>query len=313
MISGHWSSLKFQKNFRMTRGAFSILLEKIWCHISKYTLDEADQLIETRHHINRYSTQASVKLAVFLRVLGGGVHEDVANVFDVARSTVDNILAECLQAIEKVLTFPPFPSSMDAFKESAVRFACSRGFVNPLPGCVGAIDGISIALARPRRMYNPSTFFNRKGYYAIPVQAMVNSDCMFLAISVLCTGSTHDSLAFDISHMASYLRSGNVPMGIWMSADEAYSGGEVILVPFRGQILTIYLDAFNFFHSTHRVHIEQSFGQLVRKWKILKSVMAYDLPTCTKIIKVCALLHNFCKTFDNINQLYIPPELRSQA
>ena len=130
---------------------------------------------------------------------------------------------------------------------------------------------------------------------------------------MLCVGSTHDSLAFDVSHMSRYIVEGNNPIGIWISADEAYTGGEIILVPFRGQILTLYLDGFNFFHSSHGVHIEQAFGQLVRKWKILKKRMSYSLPVCTKIIMVAALLHNFCKKFDSPPPEVIPEDRRKEA
>ena len=313
MITDHWSSRKFKRNFRMCRTFFSILLEQIRSKISTYTSDEDQLLLEAQDHIRRRTTQASTKLAVFLRVMAGGEHEDVANVFDVGSSTVRVILDECLHALENVLEFQPFPRTAAEFKESAVRFACSRSFNNPLPGCIAALDGIAIALARPRRIYNPSLFYNRKGYYAIPVQAMVDSDCRFLCISILCVGSTHDSLAFDVSHMARYILEGYIPIGPWVSADEAYSGGEIILVPFRGQILTLYLDGFNFYHSSHRVHIEQAFGQLVRKWKILKREMSYSLPVCTKIIKVAALLQNFCKKFDSPPPTEIPEERRREA
>ena len=245
-VTGHWNSKKFYKNFRMSRAAFGILLHKIRHHISEYNADEGDQTKEVHSHVSRRTTQASTKLAVFLKIMAGSEQEDVANVF--GSSTVPVIFGECLEAIAGTLRFHPFPTTMDEFKESAIRFACSRSFNNPLPGCIGALDGIAIALARPRRIYNPSAFYNRKGYYAIPVQAIVDSDCRFMAISVLCVGSTHDSLAFDVSHMSRYIKSGEIPIGLWISSDEAYAGGEFILVPFRQQVLTKFLDGFFYYY-----------------------------------------------------------------
>ena len=73
------------------------------------------------------------------------------------------------------------------------------------------------------------------------------------------------------------------------------------------------MDGFNFYHSSHRVHIEEAFGHLVKKWKILKKHMKYNLAICTKIIKVAALLHNFTKDYDGKAEPEIPKWKRDQA
>ena len=53
-------------------------------------------------------------------------------------------------------------------------------------------------------------------------------------------------------------------------------------------------DAFNFFLSQLRIKIEQAFGMLVEKWRILKSPLTRNIRAAANIIMACARLHNFC-------------------
>ena len=152
----------------------------------------------------------------------------------------------------------------------------------------------------------------RKGYYAIPVQALVDSDYRILAISAFCTGSTHDSVALRMSNIGRALLLGVVPIGFWVALDDAYATCENMLTPFRKGMMYDYLDAFNFYFSSLRGHVEQTFGQLTNKWRILKSPLGYSLPVVTQIIKVCALLHNFVK--DTVSSSsHIDPEREAEA
>ena len=46
------------------------------------------------------------------------------------------------------------------------------------------------------------------------------------------------------------------------------------------------------------MHVEQAFGQLVGRWRILKSPLGFRMETCTQVIVAAILLHNFCKDYD---------------
>lgn len=59
-----------------------------------------------------------------------------------------------------------------------------------------------------------------------------------------------------------------LPAGYWIGADAAYMCSESILVPFSSVKLQdtaegVWRDTFNFFKSSHRVHVEQTFGMLI--------------------------------------------------
>lgn len=40
-------------------------------------------------------------------------------------------------------------------------------YINPLTGCVGAIDGIYIKLERPAKKHGPRQFYSKEGFFSI--------------------------------------------------------------------------------------------------------------------------------------------------
>eukprot|EP00171_Calliarthron_tuberculosum_P017228 IDg17228t1 len=68
--------------------------------------------------------------------------------------------------------------------------------LNPLYGCAAALDGIAVEITKLLDYYVPQNFYFRKGIYALPVQALFDSDYCFRFMSHKCVGSTQNSLAF---------------------------------------------------------------------------------------------------------------------
>jgi hypothetical protein len=54
-------------------------------------------------------------------------------------------------------------------------------------------------------------------------------------------------------------------------------------------------EVFNYAHSSLRNVIEQSFGVLNMKWRILLSLPSFSLTKQSKIIIACMALHNFIR------------------
>lgn len=67
-----------------------------------------------------------------------------------------------------------------------------------MTGCVGAVDGVALKINRPRPgcAGNPKEYFNRKGFYAVVLQAICDHKRRFMFCSATMPGSTHDSRAF---------------------------------------------------------------------------------------------------------------------
>jgi DDE superfamily endonuclease len=72
-----------------------------------------------------------------------------------------------------------------------------------------------------------------------------------------------------------------------------------MLTPFRkaqthDQELGLRRDAFNFFHSSLRMHVEQSFGIMVARFGISWRSLRFQLPVVLRILSACMRIHNFC-------------------
>ena len=121
-------------------------------------------------------------------VVQGGSIKDVATSFDVGIALVYDMVFYGTALLLKKMSSEKFPTIHKELRRVAKKFATSRKEVNPLPGCTAAVDGLSVSLDKPERLYNPASFWCRKECYAIPVQAVVSSEYKFLAVSVACMG-----------------------------------------------------------------------------------------------------------------------------
>ena len=88
-------------------------------------------------------------------------------------------------------------------------------------------------------------------------------------------------------------------------------------------VLGVYykLLAFNNVLSSQRITIERAFGIPVRRWGILWRPITYGLPKISRIVRVCAMLHNICVgrwlktnrcTYDKIKDTLSLPEVPDQ-
>jgi hypothetical protein len=90
-----------------------------------------------------------------------------------------------------------------------------------------------------------------------------------------------------------------LPPRYWIAGDAAYACTEYLLTPYSKAALLLpgfetCRDAYNFYQSSHRVHIEQAFGMLVRRFGIFWRPLGFDLPRCGVIVGVAMRLHNWC-------------------
>jgi hypothetical protein len=142
------------------------------------------------------------------------------------------------------------------------------------------------------------------------VQGVCDADCRILYWSMLYPGSTHDSFAWSTDPVWRKFMStdeGEVfgtlsSMGYHMVGDEAYTASHTLATPWpartcKGEHLESRM-AYNYYHSSARITIERTFGQLTRRFLILKrpyngSLVATDgAPGIKLVFGVCVKLHN---------------------
>lgn len=245
-LTDHLSDDQFKGNFRLSREGFRLLLKLLRPWISKFA--EEDKEKEVQQHLSGNYIQAEIRVAVFLRMMAGGSAHDISLAYRIGESSVYQVFQKLLEVVCERLPFESFPDSSDerGFRRMAAEFSESRPHSNPLRGCVAALDGIQIQIEKPPKWYNPLHYFCRKGFFSVPVQAIVDSSYRFIASSTMCVGSTHDSVAFELSNIADYLRSGKLPKGFWIAGDEAYRCSEHVCTPFPRTFASKYQDSYNF-------------------------------------------------------------------
>ena len=105
---------------------------------------------------------------------------------------------------------------------------------------------------------------------------MCDHNYEFLWMSCRTPGSTQDATALACSDLGQLFKNRTHPVilqliteGLCIAADEAYGDCELLATPWPGGGRgDEWRDAYNFFQSSARMHIEQAFGQLVGRWRI---------------------------------------------
>lgn len=247
-----------------------------------------------------------LRLSITIRWLGGGSYLDLAVAHHISISSVYNHIDNTITAIDESLKLR-FPYDDDEWLAQS-SYGFSRNERSPLTGCCAALDGIAISITEPssRDVPNSSTYYNRKGFFALNVQALCDSTYRFLFVSAVTPGSTHDSTAIAMSSLASLLSqdNGGISGNYWIAADEAYICNHRIVCPWPGKNLPVEKDCFNYWQSSARIHIEQAFGMLVARWGIFWRPLRVRLSKAAKIVAVCCKLHNFI--LDNTNTITVP-------
>ena len=175
-----------------------------------------------------------------------------------------------------------------------MEYKLSRKKPNPLNGCIGAIFEIAIKIRKPKEIPD-ADFFCRKGFYAVNVQALVDSRYRFMFFSCLFPGSTHDFVANRASKLWRYIEMNKKMISeFWIVGYEAYKCTEFLTTNFPKSECVEDESAFNYVLSQLRNHVEQEFGILCAKWLILQTPLQFSVRKSVKCVTVCMLLHKFC-------------------
>lgn len=146
-------------------------------------------------HVQRENTRYRLAIPVLIRVgctlfkLAHGANMTVCSeLFAIGKSTVSMVLREVVNAINDTLRHEIMWSTGDRMRETKAKFYELCG----LPGVVGAIDGMHVAISKPH--FVPADYYYFKsGGYILNCQAVVDSEKRFLDLYLGMPGSTNDS------------------------------------------------------------------------------------------------------------------------
>ena len=179
-LSGRLGNRWWKQNLRMTRDTLTILCNELRQHIQKQSTNM------------RSPVSVEEKVAVTVWKLATNVeYRTLASVFGLGRSTVGEIVLETCEVMTKTLlpryVYIPQDSRL---REVVDGFEVRWGF----PQVAGAIDGTHIPIVCPQE--NPLDYYNRKGFYSILMQALVDFRGLFMDVYIGWPGKVHDARVF---------------------------------------------------------------------------------------------------------------------
>ena len=163
--------------------------------------------------------------------------------FGLGRSTVGKIVLETCQSISSHL-LPHYVKIPHGSKSQEIvdGFETCWGF----PQAAGAVDGSHITIIRPDE--SASDYYNRKGYYSIIMQAMVDFRGLFMDVYIGWPGKVHDARVFANSSLYHKGMNGR----LFPDWKRSISGVQVNLLMIIASAMTIKGELHRIFRGCHR-------------------------------------------------------------
>ena len=286
------SGEQFYSMFRMKRKSF----EKLVRFLKPYL--PVDESQSKRCTSGEAPIDAHIKIFCLIRYLAGGAPQDIRVIAGISLTSFYTSIKKALKAVLKCpelqIRLPHTHEELEVIRDG---FA-DASMHEVMRGCVGALDGYLALVNTPcqKEVGNVKDYFS--GHYhhmGINCQGMCDHHSRFTYFVVVAPGKTHDSVAYmkapGLREFIESLDTGR----FFVVGDAAYIVTNKLLTPFKGsQRENRDRDAFNFFLSQLRIKIEQAFGMMVEKWRILKRPFTRNIGVAANIIMACARLHNFC-------------------
>ncbi|XP_066600772.1 putative nuclease HARBI1 [Prorops nasuta] len=244
-----------------------------------------------------------IQLKVFIKFAAtGSFLLSVADFFGISKTSAERIVSNVSLAISELhKEFIKFPSENQDILQNKVSNFNLSGFIH----VIGAIDCIHVRI----QSYggdDGELFRNRKGFFSINVQAVVNSSLQILDWVAYWPGATHDATIFDNSRLKSRFKSGEFGNGVLLG-DSGYPSLPFLLTPLQNPQTPSEI-LYNEAQIRTRSMVERCFGLLGRMFPVLTLGSRFRSPQKTlQVITACAVLYNLSRetiavTHDDIDK-----------
>lgn len=175
------------------------------------------------------------------------------------------------------------------------------------PQTVGAIDGTHIPILQPQQ--GAADYYNRKGYYSVIMQAVVDFRGLFMDVNIGWPGKVRDArvLANSCFYTAANsgtlfpdwsVKLGGVDVPLIVLGDPAYPLLPWLMKPYlENPGTTDQEHYYNYRQSRARMTVENAFGRLKGRWRCLLKRMDADVSNVPSIVGACVVLHNICELY----------------
>ncbi|KAL4705475.1 hypothetical protein ACJJTC_017335 [Scirpophaga incertulas] len=284
----------FRNYLRMDSAQFDHLLHLVTPYIQKQ-----DTLF-------RDSVSAEQRLVVTLRFLAtGNAYHDLKYSSLISEPLLSQIIPETCWAIYRCLNnYIKMPETETEWEETAADFERLWNFSH----CIGACDGKHVAIERPPE--SGSLFYNYKGFFSVVLFAVVNANYEFLYVQTGTNGSLHDGAILNstnfykkmVTNALSLPQPSPLPgtdtiVPYVFLGDSAFSLNRHFMKPFPMKNISKEKRIFNYRLSRARRVVENAFGILASRFRVLRRTLNQKLENVDAIILACCALHNYLKKF----------------
>ena len=185
-----------------------------------------------------------------------------------------------------------------------------------LPNVLGALDGKHI-----RIMASPNSgtqFYNYKSHFSLQFLAMCDACYCFTLVDIGSYGSNNDTGVLNNSSFGKRFASGTMniplprsvegcrfdPLPYYIVGDDIFPLKEWLMKPYPGTSLTVEERIFNYRITRCRRVIENAFGILVARFRILHTPICASIENAESYVKVAVALHNYLRQTENT--MYTP-------
>lgn len=258
----------------------------------------------------RAAIPARKRLMITLHWLATGIRfQDLADAWSIGKSTAHVIVHQVVYALLRSIVAPSisFPTG-----EELRRVMIDFESLCKLPQCAGAIDGCFIPIVRPEGEFG-HRYWCYKGMDAIILLAVVDARGIFTYCHAGMPGSVGDAGTYMDTALKRNIMDGlwlpesearvyqNVRIRPYLVGDAAFPFSATMMKGFNGNPVRGTTEhAYNYAHGRTRRVVENAFGRLKGRFRLLKSSEMNDPDFHTDCILVCCALHNVCERHNDI-------------
>lgn len=188
---------------------------------------------------------------------------------------------------------------MEEWQDIQVGFHSRWNF----PSCCGAIDGKHITIQAPPNC--GSEYYNYKGTNSIVLMAVVDHDYCFRYVDIGSYGRNADGGVFQNCSLYPYLENNLLlPENGVLVGDDAFPLKPYLLKPYK-HTPTIREKIYNYRLSRARRIVENGFGILASRFRVLGKPIQVKEDTAIKIVLCACTLHNWLRI--TASRTYTPP------
>ncbi|XP_071581856.1 putative nuclease HARBI1 [Temnothorax nylanderi] len=282
-IIDSWTDEEFKEHLRLNRHTAQKLIDEL--QLSNFI---------PSHLFGKIPISAKLSFLLFLwyianteplRTMADRFGISISSVFRVLR----RVIAWLMTKLDEVIRWPQGHDIVTTIES----FCAKQGISNVL----GAIDGTHIRIEKPAVF--AQDYCNRKKFFSISLQIVADANMRITNVHCGEPGSLHDARIFrrsELYHAANGDNGVLFPNDTFLLGDSAYPSLPWLVPPFRDNgHLTPQQMEFNFIHSSTRMSVERTFGQLKGRFRRIKFFTEYrEMSFIINTVVAACILHNYC-------------------